>query len=217
MAAQDVRVDGERLRALRLERGLTQEELEALSGVTQGHLTKLERGLRPWASAITLAKLAAALGVEIADLLVGGGVEGEQGKRRTRPDEAWRILESSMPILVPEYGPPVSAGSGVPVEVDVWSYYPAEGERGHRFEAFEVVGDCMAPLIQPGHRVMADLSVEARPGDLVVAEHDGQRIIKRLVSVNKHLELQAERGQPPIVVDESTVIVGVVKQVMYRV
>lgn len=61
-------VDGQRLRRLRRERALSQQDLLRLTGVAQATLSDLERGKRG-ARASTLRKLAEALGVEPRELM----------------------------------------------------------------------------------------------------------------------------------------------------
>ena len=57
-----------RLRALRAERGLSQEEVAARAGMAASTLSRLESGARRLALD-HLAPLAGALGVEVGDLL----------------------------------------------------------------------------------------------------------------------------------------------------
>ena len=59
---------GRRLQALRVQRGLTQEELAAASGLGPAELRGLERGQRDL-SVIALADLAKALDIRPADLM----------------------------------------------------------------------------------------------------------------------------------------------------
>ncbi len=61
-------VDGRRLRRLRRERALSQQDLSAATGVAQATLSDLERGKRG-ARASTVRKLAAALGLEPRELM----------------------------------------------------------------------------------------------------------------------------------------------------
>lgn len=62
------------LRRLRREAGLGQRELAETAGVSPGTVYRLENGLRG-AYPATLRKLAAALGVSPADLVLGGRPE----------------------------------------------------------------------------------------------------------------------------------------------
>jgi transcriptional regulator with XRE-family HTH domain len=59
---------GRNVARLRLEKGLTQEQLAEESGFTQQYLSDLERGRRN-PTVVTLYHLASALGVEAAALL----------------------------------------------------------------------------------------------------------------------------------------------------
>lgn len=63
---------GRNFARLRRERGLTQEEVEARSGLSQQYLSGLERGRRN-PTVITLYELAQALGAAPVDLLKPDG------------------------------------------------------------------------------------------------------------------------------------------------
>jgi transcriptional regulator with XRE-family HTH domain len=64
-------VDAVRLRELRRERALSQEDLERTTGIAQSTLSALERGKRD-AQPRTVRKLAEAFGVEPRELMKGG-------------------------------------------------------------------------------------------------------------------------------------------------
>ena len=61
-------MDGARLRRLRRERALSQQDVERITGLAQATLSDLEQGKRG-ARASTLRKLAEALGVEPKELM----------------------------------------------------------------------------------------------------------------------------------------------------
>ncbi len=63
-----IRVDGARLRRLRRERALSQQDVERITGLAQATLSDLEQGKRG-ARASTLRRLAEALGVELKELM----------------------------------------------------------------------------------------------------------------------------------------------------
>jgi len=66
-------VNVERLRTLRRLRAMSQEELAEESGVGRATISRIERG-ETGAHGKTLRKLAAALGVDVSELVaVGGG------------------------------------------------------------------------------------------------------------------------------------------------
>ncbi len=65
-----IEIDGARLRRLRRERALSQQDVERMTGVAQATLSDLEQGKRG-ARASTLRKLAELLGVEPKELMKG--------------------------------------------------------------------------------------------------------------------------------------------------
>jgi transcriptional regulator with XRE-family HTH domain len=67
---KSIRIDGQRLRELRVEQALTLRALGERSGIGYDTINKLELGRRP-AHASTIRKLAEALGVEPRELMKG--------------------------------------------------------------------------------------------------------------------------------------------------
>jgi transcriptional regulator with XRE-family HTH domain len=63
-----LRTIGLTIRALRNERGLSQEQLAALAHIDRSYMSSLERGLRN-VSVLNIARIAAALDVPLRDLL----------------------------------------------------------------------------------------------------------------------------------------------------
>jgi len=61
--------DGARLRAMREERGLSVHQVQEMAGVTARHVWRLEAGKRPNVAAVTLARIAVAIDVDINYLL----------------------------------------------------------------------------------------------------------------------------------------------------
>ena len=59
----------ERLKALRMEQGLSAEQIARKADVSVRHLRRLEAGQRPNTSAVTLARVALALGTTVEYLL----------------------------------------------------------------------------------------------------------------------------------------------------
>ncbi|MCY8937866.1 helix-turn-helix domain-containing protein [Peribacillus frigoritolerans] len=58
---------GEKLRALRLENGISTTQLELLSGISQSNISKIERNIQS-PSVDTLLKITEALGTSLIDL-----------------------------------------------------------------------------------------------------------------------------------------------------
>jgi transcriptional regulator with XRE-family HTH domain len=61
-------VDGVKLRDVRLDRGISQQELHEMTGVSRDTISKMETGNRPNPHPRTLRKLAGALRVSVADI-----------------------------------------------------------------------------------------------------------------------------------------------------
>jgi transcriptional regulator with XRE-family HTH domain len=61
-------IDGSRLKQLRRQRALSQQDLERITGVAQSTISRLEANQRP-ARPTTVRKLAGALGVEPNELI----------------------------------------------------------------------------------------------------------------------------------------------------
>ena len=59
---------GERLRAVRQQRGISQEKLAELAGLHRTYVSSIERGERN-VSLVNIERLAAALGVTMAELM----------------------------------------------------------------------------------------------------------------------------------------------------
>ena len=85
---------GERLRALRKARGLTQEALERASGVNQTTISGIENGKVPSPTISTMTGLAQALSVPLHELT---------GERPAEPlsEEEWAILRDAVERLDP--------------------------------------------------------------------------------------------------------------------
>lgn len=119
-----------------------------------------------------------------------------------------------LPVLVPEVGPPFDADAELAPEY--WSYLPKPQERGHEFIAVAVERDDLEPRVRVGERVVVDRSESPRPGDLVLAMHEDQAVLRVFAYRDNAQYLEALNEQPPIMVTTSTRLVGVVKMVQRR-
>jgi transcriptional regulator with XRE-family HTH domain len=75
--------DGQRLRALRREQGLSADKLGRMAYLSTRHIWRLEGNKRPNVAAVTLGKLACALNTSIEYLL---GLTNEPGNPFTKPE-----------------------------------------------------------------------------------------------------------------------------------
>jgi len=213
------------IRRLRTERGLTQGQLATYAQVSRPWVARVESGEIRRPERERLERLAVLLHVPSEILLAAAGyrVGPQPSPPPRRAEDLARELQAAIerereeaPILVPETSQPASAGPGVFAEAEYWPYMPAADERRHQFVAVPVVGNCMEPRLREGERVIVDKDASPRPGDIVVAVHDGETIIKQLERRDGELWLVALQGRKPIRIDESTRLLGVVKMVMRR-
>jgi HTH-type transcriptional regulator, competence development regulator len=63
---QEIKALGKRIRDIRKERGISQDQLEVDSGIVRSEISRIENGLRN-VEFYTIVRLAIALNVEIAD------------------------------------------------------------------------------------------------------------------------------------------------------
>lgn len=88
---------GARVKAVRLERGMTSIELGQKVGISQAQISRLESGKQGWRS-ITLQKTAKALGVSVAFLFANEKTDGVAALMLAHKPELKNILNS--PTLV---------------------------------------------------------------------------------------------------------------------
>jgi transcriptional regulator with XRE-family HTH domain len=69
MKGKEPAFDGARLRAVRKKQGLSAHDVERMARVTARHIWRLEAGKRPNVAAVTLARIALAVDVDINYLL----------------------------------------------------------------------------------------------------------------------------------------------------
>lgn len=197
----------------RKERKWSQSQLAREAGVTPAVVNRIESGQR-LGRADTIARITGALGIDsdtTQRLLRDEDVEPTAERPRRTTAEILRELEEVTPIMVPETLQPASAGAGTFADAEAWPYMPEAGERRHHFVAVRVIGSCMEPLLREGFRVIADKDASPKHGDIVVAVHDGEILVKRLEQRNGDWWLVAMKERPPIKVGDGTRIVGVVR------
>jgi len=105
--------------------------------------------------------------------LAGHKAAGGEGQLPT-VEEGFRMIRMALPYEIPLIGY-ASAGPGAPVD----PIYAAPSQRGRPIYQCIVTGDCMAPAIERGDRVIFDEDLLPQPGDVIVAQRDNERIVKR--------------------------------------
>jgi transcriptional regulator with XRE-family HTH domain len=163
---------GEKITALRLRRGWSQNQLAERAGIDKGHLSKIVRGTYPNPGRTTLLKLSAALGESIEM------ITGDHPFPMVRPTT---VIESVVVIPV----------STIRVHADGQPEYDDTPEtvstlaknaltRASNLRAAVVTGTCMHPDVNPGDVVIFDPGA-LTPVDgqmVVVLTADGDTLIK---------------------------------------
>jgi len=189
---------GETIRELRRLRNITQTELAAAAGVSQGQLSRLESGETINPSQQTLLGIAEALHVTLTDL-IGRPAVGT-------PDMPGRIP-------VPIVQVPAHAGED-------WTWEPTgqsittdeRTSRGRQLQAIAIQGDCMTPNVEHGDVVVFDSwSRHPKDGDMVVVTLDNQIHIRwaRLIRTGVQLLDNDGRELPT----PGTILEGVVVEI----
>jgi len=206
----DVDLFGERLRKIRTERNLNQDDLAALSGVAQATISEYESGKRRAAPrSDQVAKLATVLDVT-ADYLLGlvdipnANLTGEVSTSSLKP-------QKEIPILGK-----VAAGSGVPAEEDIIGYTSVDQSEAADF-ALTVTGFSMFPKLLDSDVVFVRKQPVARNGQMVVVRINGQEgVIKYFHKKSDMVILTSENPEyKPIKInkdrwDSECAIIGVV-------
>ncbi|MHB1132660.1 MAG: S24 family peptidase [Chloroflexota bacterium] len=218
------------VKRLREARGLTQGQLatyatqmaQGKTVITRPWLSLVESGERERPDPDRLRAIADVLRVAPETLLAAAGYrvtalpERQQSTEELLRAALARVQQEGQRILIlPEVSSPAHTGSGSLGDAQTWTYVPAESQLGHRFLVVPVVGDCMTPRLLPGHRVVVDKDASPRPGNIVVAEHEGEWVIKELAEHDGERWLVCNKGEP-LKVNGGTRIEGVVVEAKYR-
>ena len=193
---------GEKIRELRLKKGLTAQELADRIGVSQPTLTRYENE-QTSIDVNTLKKIAEALQVPISAFF---------------EDSEVQPINLPKPIkTVPLFDTEVSAGNGsFPAAFQPIELIPVD--RKDIDYAFRVRGRSMEPELQDGDIVL----IKALPvnyvndGEIVVAIYDGQFYVKRIHFVDGTVMLMSDNDEyAPIIVDpqERFEVIGKVVEV----
>lgn len=122
-----------------------------------------------------------------------------------RPARAAVLAGVSSVWLVPRVTEAGAGGTYVPEGYELVA--PIRGA-STRIIAVTVRGDCMAPRIEAGDTVIVDLARDWRERDVVLAEVEGELVIKRVWSRNGQVVLRADDPDYPEIDNPSTRVLG---------
>lgn len=161
---------GEYIRAIRLQRNLSQWELSRLSGLSRSHLSRLELDAYERPSAQTFLALSRGLKVQPNDLYQAAGYTINARSRRSPPSAATRIA-----------GTKVRRPAVIPVIVEIQSeeapamgyvYFGLTKKVNKNIIGVLVTGFCLKPHIQEGDVVIVDRAMKPSPGNIVLCQRN---------------------------------------------
>lgn len=175
---------GERIRQLRREHGMTQEDLGKLLGIQKAAVNKYESGRVQNIKRATLIKLAQILETTPEDLL---------GWSADMPKNIETLEETDM-TPVPIIGR-VAAGLSCVAENDIVGYEnvtSSELTPNEQYAFLRVQGDSMYPIFIEGDLVLIRIQPSVDSGSYaVVTIDDADGVIKRVVYGKSFIELQS--------------------------
>jgi phage repressor protein C with HTH and peptisase S24 domain len=168
---------GDIIRKIRQTQKLTISEVESRAGLSEGNLSRVERGLQ-WPTEEKFEAIARALGVSVADLFAQNAYQSHvnAGPEHEIPAGKWVAI--------------VGIGKGGPdgfLSIDDYSVGNGDGQiytysRDPNAYGIRVRGDSMRPRIKSGEYIVAEPGVQSQPGDdVVVRLNDGLALVKELL------------------------------------
>jgi repressor LexA len=206
-----------KIKTLRLQKGLTQEEMAAMLKVSRATYTRYETGHR-MPDYATIQKIAQFFRVSM-DFLCGDTVYSDMSALAGTGLEVYPPEEQT---LAPIYGV-VKAGYGGLATEDFLGYEAVDTDAlaGNPEDFFwlKVKGDSMSPFIEAGDFVLVRRQQEANTGQIVIAILDGEEgTVKKfrrcedfveLIPLNPLYDAQQFAGQAL----EQVQIIGIVREI----
>lgn len=180
----------ERVRRIRLQKGLTQERLGELMGVTKHTISTIESGKHETRLS-TKGRLAEALGVAIETL------EGKEVRSNGLKD--LKLREPMDIVLIPIVGE-VRAGVSMYAQNNIVGYQKVDSDQinqGKTYFYLKIVGDSMDKYIREGDMVLVEHTPVVESGDIVIAMvNEVEAVIKRIKFLKDTLSLIPESTNP---------------------
>jgi SOS-response transcriptional repressor LexA len=217
----EVETFGQRLKRLRLARGLSQRKLAAAVSLTNGTISQAEsEGL--WVGQLPsydiMKRLARALGVT-PEILAGAEEEQKRPRKRYTLAQilhnigAYPVVDTTI-ALDQEVSAGSRKGGHIPQGLEGVEVLPKVN--GEQLYALRVTGDCMVPEVKPGEVVHFDPARPAEDGDLVVAAKDGERALVKWLDQRGTVQYLLPLNGDPILIDDSIEVLGVVENIVRK-
>ncbi len=204
---------GDRLRRLRLARGLSVNQFAKLVGKDPGGISRIENGKRLVGTLPAyhdLVRWAEVLGVEVDELAGEISQHLPPPRRVLLTDKDLFERFGIQPYEEPQFieGVVASAGLGAGVPQDIDDTVPRRRPGSKHLREVPVVGDCMVPDLYPGEVLVYNVRLQPEIGRIMVALRDEEELlIKRLVLDGTRQLLRPNKGVP-VPVDERIRFLG---------
>ena len=179
---------GEKIKMLRLQKGMSQEELGKKVGVQKAAINKYEKGIVVNLKRSTIASLASALDVTPIYLM---GLDEEQLPSNATP------LDLPSMHRIPILGR-IQAGLPLYAEQNIEGYTLTDLNGGAEYFALRVTGDSMnAARIQEGDLLIVRRQEEVENGEIaIVLVDDEDATVKRFYSTKGTVTLMPQSTNP---------------------
>lgn len=200
---------GDRIRQLRKEHKMTQEDLGKIIGVQKAAIQKYEKGTVKNIKRASLIKLAEVLGTTPEYIL------GWDAPKNLEP------FDTSGLQMIPIIGR-VAAGTSCLAESNIIGYEPVQGSeilKSEQYAFLRVTGDSMYPIFMDGDLVLVRIQSSVDSGAYAVVTIDNEDgVVKRVVYGKNFIELQSVNPMyPPRRFENEEVtrirVFGIVKEV----
>ena len=205
-----------RLKELRTQHGITQDELGSQLGLQKAAICKYETGRVPLPTEVALV-LCDMFGVT-ADYLLGRSVVTPLFKPKGKTSSAFMPIPET--VGVPMVGR-VHAGLPILADENITEYIPVPADDVTAGEYFymEVEGDCMTgEFIPEGALVLVRLQSRVENGQIAVVRLDDEVLLRKVKWMNDSLMLipANPKYEPLVVTGGSVEIIGRVTEVRIR-
>jgi transcriptional regulator with XRE-family HTH domain len=213
---------GQRLKRLRLRRGLSQRKLASAAGLSNGAISQAESedlwiGQLP--SYDIMRRLASALDVTREELAGEGGEADETEKkprRRYTREEIYRNI-GAYPVtdsaIFLEQQASAGKGKGALIPQGLEGVETVPAIAGKQLYAMRITGSCMDPELKPGDIVHFEPDRIPEDGDLVVATQYGEKALVKWYEEQGTMQYLVPLEGEAILIDESIEVIGVIKKI----
>ncbi len=179
---------GDKLRRIRLAKGLSQRQLAKVSGIDREYICQLEANKTKSITLRTAEALAKGLAVDPGMFFAG--------ERKETTEDILDRLRLATPQSIPVYpweAFPFHAGDGVePVE---YVYRARPKITSKNIEAYVMHGDCLEPKLNDGDVIVIDRDKAIDNGDIVACIVDNKFHVLKVRKVADELWLENNHGK----------------------